>query len=145
MQKASIHFNYSGVRFSLPDRTGLKIFVARIFKREGVELEGLRYIFCTDEELRQMNVQWLGHETYTDIITFDLSSDSHRKSGEVYISIERVRENAGIYNTGFAEELKRVIFHGALHLCGYKDKTRGQKEEMRIAEEKYLKLYNSST
>ncbi len=87
-----------------------------------------------------MNQQWLDHDTFTDIITFDLS-DSSMVKGEVYISIDRVKDNARAFERPFREELHRVIFHGALHLCGYKDKSKTQKEEMRRMEQKYLDLY----
>jgi probable rRNA maturation factor len=103
----------------------------------------LNYIFCTDEYLLQVNRDFLQHDYYTDIITFDLSDTSKRVSGEIYISVDRVKDNALTQGVSFTEELHRVIFHGALHLCGYKDKKPAEVKAMRSAEDKYLELYFS--
>jgi probable rRNA maturation factor len=91
--------------------------------------------------LLNLNQQFLKHDFYTDIITFDLSTTGKAKEGEIYISIDRVRDNAKKLNTSFNKELHRVIFHGALHLCGYKDKNKIQQQEMRKWENYYLELY----
>ena len=100
--------------------------------RKNIKQIHLSYIFCTDENLLSLNQQYLDHDTYTDIITFDLSETPEiLVLGEVYISIDRVRENAGKYNVPYDEELLRVIVHGALHLCGFKDKTTSEKQIMR--------------
>jgi probable rRNA maturation factor len=137
---SSIHFYYSGVSFPFKDRNKLKLFLSSLFKKEGKKLQSLNYVFCTDEELLKLNIQWLDHNTLTDIITFDLS-ETEKVTGEIYISIDRVRENARSFSRPFSEELHRVIFHGALHLCGYKDKTQAQQSEMRGKEEAYLNRY----
>ncbi len=100
------------------------------------------YVFCDDAYLHQMNKEFLSHDTFTDIITFDLSANNYELEAEIYISIERVKENAAAYEVSYIEELHRVIFHGALHLCGYKDKTATDKKKMRAMEEKCLKEYN---
>lgn len=101
----------------------------------------LSYIFCDDAYLLEINQNFLQHDTYTDIITFDLSETEQELTGEIYISTDRVRENAEKFNTSYNEELHRVIFHGALHLCGFKDKTKPDKEAMRHAEDQCLSEY----
>lgn len=101
----------------------------------------LSYVFCTDEYLLTINRDFLQHDYYTDIITFELSEPGQPVMGEIYISIDRVRDNAKIHQESFQRELHRVIFHGALHLCGYRDKTKKEQEEMRRKENEYLKRY----
>ena len=132
-------FIISGV--SLSDRKKLKAFIEFIFKNEGKKLLSLTYVFCPDEYLLGINNDFLRHNFYTDIITFDLSSLSQRIEGEIYISMDRVRENAKVLGLTMKSELHRVIFHGALHLCGYKDKTRNEQALMRSKEDRYLELY----
>lgn len=101
----------------------------------------INYIFCTDEYLLQINQDFLQHDTYTDIITFDLSVKQNVLNAEIYISIDRVSENAGKFNIPYTQELHRVIFHGVLHLCGFKDKNIQDKEKMRKMEDKCLASY----
>src|SRR6202000_2206007 len=98
-----------------------------------------------DDYLREINRQYLDHDYYTDIITFDLSEKGQSINAEIYISVDRVRENARKFGSSLRQELHRVIFHGALHLCGYKDKTSAQEKEIRKMEEKYLPLWRRST
>jgi rRNA maturation RNase YbeY len=98
----------------------------------------LTYIFCSDQQLHRINVQFLQHDDYTDIITFDLSEKESEVIGEIYISVERVAENAAKFKTTYDRELHRVIFHGALHLCGLRDKKPTEQKEMRAAEEAAL-------
>lgn len=120
----------------------LKSFIADIFKTERQPLRQLTYIFCSDEYLLQMNRQFLQHDYYTDIISFDLSEHPGAPTnGEIYISIDRVKDNASIQHTSMEQELHRVIFHGALHLCGYKDKQKKHQQEMRAREDFYLSRY----
>ncbi len=119
-------------------RTKLKSFIKNIFKKEGKILGELSYVFCSDEYLLNINRQFLNHDYYTDIITFDISETMEEVKGEIYISIERVKDNAKQLNQTTQKELLRVIFHGALHLCGYKDKTKSQKTQMRLKEDYYL-------
>lgn len=126
---------------TLKDRQLLKAFIQSIFKREQKAFESLTYIFCSDDYLLDINRQYLNHDYYTDIITFDLSEGRGGTVGEIYISIDRVRDNAKHFKTSTAEELHRVIFHGALHLCGYKDKTLKEEKMMREKEAEYLKRY----
>lgn len=105
-------------------------------------MESINYIFCTDKTVLEINRQFLLHDFYTDIITFDLS-ESNAITAEVYISIDRAKENAAQIGVSIKSELHRVIFHGVLHLCGYKDKSKEEKEKMREKEEYYLKHYVS--
>lgn len=136
-----IRFHFVCPPFYFPGRTGLKDFVIKLFKKEGYELEAVNYIFCTDEYLLNLNRSYLDHDTYTDIITFGFSKGKEPVAADIYISVERVRENARLFHSGFLHELHRVIFHGALHLCGYRDKTAGEVKEMRAREEFYLKRF----
>lgn len=136
-----IYFSAHEVKVGLKDRTRLKGFIQELFKREEQGLSNLQYVFCTDEYLLQINQEFLNHDTYTDIVTFELSPDPAVTEGEIYISIDRVKENADQYEVTENYELHRVMFHGALHLCGYKDKTKKDVELMRQKEDEYLKLY----
>ena len=139
-----IQFNFLE-SISLKDRRKLKLFLIRLFRKEGRSLAELQYIFCSDQYLLAINRQYLGHDYYTDIITFDLSEKRQPINAEIYISVDRLRENAQKYDSPLRKELSRVMFHGALHLCGYKDKTVKEKDIMRKMEEKYLRLYDRST
>lgn len=136
----AVHFHFDQIQIPLKNRVKLKDFISVIFSEEGFKLNRLDYVFCTDEKLFTINKKFLQHHTYTDIITFDLSEDESL-TGEVYISVERVGENAEKFGVTFEEELHRVIFHGALHLCGYKDKKPEEKTLMRKKENDYLKRY----
>lgn len=138
---ATIQFFFHNKAPFLRERRKLKIFIKNIFKREKTQLNSLIYIFCSDEYLLDINREFLKHDYYTDIITFDLSSSLDKVDGEVYISYDRVKENAKSEGVSFKQELHRVIFHGALHLSGYKDKRKNESETMRSKEEEYLKRY----
>ncbi len=140
MSSAKVQFHYLDQEFSLRDRSRLKQFIESIFKREKKKLGSLSYIFCSDKYLLEINRQYLKHDFFTDIISFDLSTSSET-IGEIYISIDRVRDNASSYGTSFTEELHRVIFHGSLHLCGYKDKSKPDQALMRKKEDQALRLY----
>ena len=112
-------------------------------KKEGFTIKAVNYIFCSDDYLLKINKVHLNHDTYTDIITFEYSECFEPVFSDIYISVERVRENSKVYNVFFTKELSRVILHGALHLCGYKDKSQKQIAEMRSKEELYLsKLFH---
>lgn len=113
-------------------------------KKEGREVETINYIFCDDEYLLQMNQQYLNHDTLTDIITFELSPKGQPVVSDIYISVERVRENAKHFMVSFSDELLRVVFHGALHLIGYKDKSSEQVQVMREKEDEFLMNYRVS-
>ena len=125
----------------LRDRLRLKSFLPSLFKKEKKQLAELRYIFCSDDYLLEINMQYLKHNYYTDIITFDLSEGDQPINAEIYISVDRVRDNARSFGNTLKNELHRVIFHGALHLCGYKDKSQQDEKLMRKMEDQYLRLY----
>jgi len=137
----NIGFFFPEQKITLKERAKLKLFIAELFKKEGFDLGCLTYVFCSDEYLLNLNREFLQHDYYTDIISFDLSESKKYKDGEIYISIDRVKDNAQNLKSSFNNELHRVIFHGALHLCGYKDKSKNDINEMRAAEDKYLNLY----
>ncbi|WP_236652834.1 rRNA maturation RNase YbeY [Chitinophaga vietnamensis] len=119
----------------------LKAYLKDLFVIEGQGLKSLHYVFCSDEYLLEINKQFLQHDTYTDIVTFEMSEDPEVTEGEIYISVDRVEENAAKFGVPAYQELHRVIFHGALHLCGYKDKSKKDQELMRAKEDEYLKKY----
>ena len=126
----------------LTNRRFLKGFIVALFKREAKPLRQINFIFCSDKQLLDINRKFLQHDYYTDIITFDLSEEEEDGViAEVYISVDRVRENSRDHGVTLREELHRVIFHGALHLCGYKDKKPNQQAEMRKKEDFYLRKY----
>lgn len=130
-------------RSALKDRRRLSAWldelVGRYIDRDGKV--SLAYIFCTDDYLLEINQQFLNHDTFTDIITFDMTEDGERLNGEIYISIPRVKENAKDLGVSYNDELHRVIFHGALHLCGFKDKTAADKNKMRQMEDTCMDEY----
>ena len=99
-------------------------------------------VFCSDDYLLNINIEYLQHDTYTDIISFNYATKNEPVDGELYISMDRVRENARLFHTTVEEERARVIFHGVLHFCGYKDKTTKEVKLMRSKEDAYLKMYN---
>lgn len=112
-----------------------------LFKQEGFVLKQLNIIFCTDKALLEMNRKFLKHDYFTDIITFPLSDKKQPIEAELYISVDRIKENARINNETFTRELHRVIFHGCLHLLGYNDKSSQQIKRIRERESHYLRLY----
>jgi len=119
----------------------LKGFLEKQMKKEGIRIECLQYIFCSDKYLLGINKQFLNHDYYTDIISFDLSETKGVLIGDIYISVDRVKENAKTMKTKQTDELLRVIFHGALHFCGYKDKKTADAKLMRAMEDKWIKAY----
>ncbi len=139
MQK--VQFYFLDRKPTLKERTRLKRFIEDLFKKEKKKLGNLSYIFCSDEHLLSINKDFLKHDFYTDVISFDLSATKRLTEGEIYLSVDRIKDNAEQLGVSFKEELHRVIFHGALHLCGYKDKKKADVQQMRSAENKYLQLY----
>ncbi|MEK0422558.1 MAG: rRNA maturation RNase YbeY [Bacteroidota bacterium] len=119
----------------------LKGFLEKQMKKEGIRIECLQYVFCSDKYLLDINKQFLNHDYYTDIISFDLSETKGVLIGDIYISVDRVKENAKTMKTKQTNELLRVIFHGALHFCGYKDKKTADAKLMRAMEDKWIKAY----
>jgi probable rRNA maturation factor len=133
--KVNLHFLVTSIH--LPHRRGLKALIEQIFKDENKLLIQLDYIFCSDSYLLKINQDYLGHDFYTDVITFDLSEDG-KIYGEIYISVDRIRENAPQFGVTLLSETHRVMFHGALHLTGYTDKTKAGRQTMRQRENHYL-------
>jgi len=138
--KSKVCFFFQDVKVNLTNRSGLKRYIQSIFKMEGKKLESINYIFCTDKALLGINRQYLKHDFYTDIVTFDLS-ETDSVQAEIYISVERVKENARQLGVSSKSEFHRVILHGVLHLCGYKDKSKEEKAKMRRKEDFYLISY----
>jgi probable rRNA maturation factor len=139
----AILFFEEDLRFPLKDKNKHKKWLRNIAAIQDKEIGELNYIFCSDEYLYQMNVNYLGHNSYTDVITFDHSEDQNNIEGDIFISIERVRENAGIEKTSIEVELLRVMSHGLLHLMGYKDKKEEEKKLMREMENRSIAIYPS--
>ena len=136
-----INFNFQK-NITLINRKKLKWFIIKIFKNEKVALESMSYVFCSDDFLLQINKDYLKHDYFTDIISFDLSlSKTSPIIGEVYISVDTIRDNTKRFQTTIQLELHRVIFHGALHMCGYKDKSKKDQSLMTAKEDEYLFLY----
>ena len=138
--KSKIYF-FHEVPLSLRNRTLLKQAITQLLKQYGRDLESLNFVFCNDERVLEINKQFLQHDYYTDIISFELSRKSEPLQGEVYISVDRVRDNAQNLGQSFNRELHRVIIHGVLHFLGYKDKTTAEAARMRKAEEDFLSSY----
>jgi probable rRNA maturation factor len=127
-----INFHAEDIKFNLKNKTALKQWIITTIEKKKRKPGDINFIFCSDEHLLGINKQYLSHDTYTDIVTFDYSKDNPKMavSGDVFISIDRVKENAEKFSKSFENELHRVIIHGVLHLLGYKDKTKAAKEEM---------------
>lgn len=130
---------YSETDFKIENSKALSHWISEIILQENHQLGDLTYVFCDDAYLHKLNVQFLNHDTLTDIISFD-NSLGKQIHGEIYISIERVRENANTYRVAFLEELHRVVIHGVLHFCGYKDKSKQEQDTMTRMENKALAL-----
>lgn len=139
MQK--INFQKADSALTLPAKTELKLFIESVFKKEKTPLATINFIFCSDQYLLTINKQFLNHDYYTDIITFGMHDKGTPVVAEVYISVDRVKDNAKIHGVTFTNEMLRVLFHGALHLCGYKDKRKADALLMRAKEDVYLKCY----
>ncbi len=137
---SQVRFNHADVKqLSFKNKKFIKEIVVRIFLDEAKKVNKINYIFCSDTYLLEINKKYLTHNFFTDIISFDLS-EGEAVTGEIYISIDRVKENAIIHSASFRKELLRVIFHGVLHLCGYKDKKKSEITLMRKKEDYYLQL-----
>lgn len=139
----AINFFSEEIKFDLPQKLRRKAWLKKISQSEGYKIGELNYIFCSDEYLYQINVEYLNHHTYTDIITFDNSEEEKTIEGDIFISIERVRENASKHRQNEDSELSRVISHGLFHLMGYKDKSEEQTETMRNREAFAINLYEN--
>jgi rRNA maturation RNase YbeY len=131
-----ISFNYE-IDFKLDNPIGIADWISKTITEENCKEGEINYIFCSDEYLHKLNVEFLNHDTLTDIISFDYSVGKELH-GDVYISIDRVKENASEFGVSFQDELARVLIHGVLHYCGYKDKSNDEAALMRIKEDYYL-------
>lgn len=142
MPKSGITFRIEeNLDFSFGNETEVRSWIKKVLKQEGKTLGNISYLFCTDDYLLNINRQFLKHDFYTDIITFDYSI-KNRVEGEIFISADRVKENAKTFKQGFQKELMRTVIHGILHLCGYKDKTPGDNKRMRMKEDEALAMFN---
>lgn len=139
----AINFFTEEIKFDLPQKLRRKNWLKKLAQSENFKIEELNYIFCSDEYLYQINVDYLDHHTYTDIITFDNSEKEKNIEGDIFISIDRVRDNATKHNQNEEVELSRVISHGLFHLMGYGDKSKDQKKLMRSQEDLAIKLYET--
>jgi rRNA maturation RNase YbeY len=133
-----ISFNYE-IDFKLENSEEIKSWISKVILEENCSEGDINYIFCGDEYLHKINVEFLNHDTLTDIISFDYSVGKELR-GDIYISVDRVTENASDYGTKFIDELDRVIIHGILHYCGYKDKSIEEEKLMRTKEDYYLSI-----
>ncbi|MBR6991541.1 MAG: rRNA maturation RNase YbeY [Bacteroidales bacterium] len=138
----AIFFSTENIDFELADEPKVKKWILAVVGAQGKRVGNLNYLFCDDSYLINVNRTYLNHDTYTDIITFDYVEGSV-VSGDILISVERVRENATLFNSSFEQELRRVIIHGVLHLLGQADKTDEDAAEMRRKEESSLALWNT--
>lgn len=135
-----ISFNYE-IDFALENEDLYSEWIESVVESEGKALGEINYIFCNDEYLHQINMQYLNHDTLTDIISFDYT-EGDIISGDIFLSIERVKDNAKDFEVPFSEELKRVMAHGVLHYCGYKDKSEADEQLMRAKEEEKIKMFH---
>ena len=135
-----ISFNYE-TSFKLTNEIQIATWISDVILSENKKEGEINYIFCDDNYLLNLNNQYLNHDTLTDIISFDYSV-GNELHGDIFISVERVEENAVDFSVGFEEELKRVLVHGILHYCGYKDKTEEQEKEMRQKENEKIKMFH---
>ncbi|MBC8883642.1 rRNA maturation RNase YbeY [Flavobacterium piscinae] len=135
-----ISFNYE-IDFELSSESDFTTWIQNIIASENKEEGDINYIFCDDEYLHRINVEYLNHDTLTDIISFDYS-EGNFLHGDIFISVERVAENANEFNVSFDNELKRVMAHGVLHYCGYKDKSKSDALLMRQKEEEKIMMFH---
>jgi rRNA maturation RNase YbeY len=135
-----IQFCTEDITFSLKEKLKHKAWLNEVAKQEGKRILELTYVFCSDDYLLQINQEYLNHDTLTDIVTFDNSEDTIKIEGDIFISIDRVKENGDALGTK-ETELKRVMVHGLLHLLGYKDKKKEDKAIMTEKENFYIKQY----
>ncbi len=140
MSKIAVNFFTEDLQYNLKHKTRIRTWLRDTIHAEGYELAELNFILCSDEYLLDINQQYLDHDTYTDVITFDNSEEPKTILGDIFISIERIQENARTFKGTVHEELCRVMVHGTLHLLGYMDKTKAEKTLMTQKEDHYLTL-----
>jgi rRNA maturation RNase YbeY len=139
-----ITFNYRNTSFRIRKSEGHKLWISDLVATEGRIVERIDFVFTDDNDLKDINQEFLHHNYYTDVIAFDYS-EQNKVRGEVYISIERVNSNAQTFNVSFSEELRRVMAHAVLHLCGYSDDEPEEREEMRELENVWLNNWRNGT
>lgn len=144
MAAQKIHFFSEEIDFTLPNKGKYRATILQTIAQRQFKMKELNYIFCNDAYLLSINQEYLNHNTYTDIITFDNSSAEKTIEGDIFISVERIKENAEKFNQTFQDELTRVIGHGLLHLLGYKDKTKEQSSEMREQENLFIQTFHKN-
>ena len=136
-----INFFSEKKTFKINNKKKLRLLFKEVFKQEKAVLSFVNCVFCSDEYLHKINKKHLKHNFLTDIITFDFSEKKNQIEGDLYISVDRVKDNAKKYKDTFLDETTRVVLHGLLHLIGYNDKTEKEKKRMRVLENKYVSLY----
>jgi len=134
----AVQFHAASIDFDLPDKEQIVHWIEATIATEQCKLDRLNFIFCSDTYLHKINVDYLDHDTLTDVITFPYAADGAPIEGDIYISIDRIKENAAKFEVTFLKELKRVMIHGVLHLCGYGDKSEVEQKIMREKENFYL-------
>ncbi|MFD2999849.1 rRNA maturation RNase YbeY [Pontibacter toksunensis] len=137
-----IEFFSEDIDFELNNPDQVSEWIATVIAQHEQELSNLTYVFCSDDYLHQMNVEYLDHDTLTDIITFNNADEEGIIEGDIFISVDRVRDNSETLGTSFEDELHRVIIHGALHLLGFRDKSKEEERLMRKQEDSSLSLRN---
>ena len=136
-----ISFHIEDVSAKIQQKLKLKNWLKIVIEQEGFVSGDVNYVFCSDDYLLKINIEYLDHDYLTDIITFDNSEDEKLIEGDIFISLDRVRDNAKTFEVSFEHELKRVLVHGILHLCGYFDKTEEEEKLMRSKENHYIQLF----
>ena len=140
IDRGVIRFFLEDIRYTLPKRTSIKAWITQAIREEKKQLRSLNVVLCSDAYLQVLNQQYLHHDTFTDIITFDYAEEPQYVVADLFISIERVKENAKTFRVAHFDELCRVMIHGTLHLLGYADKTSAHKKQMTARENYYLAL-----
>ncbi len=144
MENNCINFFFEEIEEPVLDYTKIKLWLSSLINKHQYQLLEVNYILCSDEYLLKVNKEYLNHDYYTDIITFDNSDQDKEIEGDIFVSIDRVKNNSADLQTNILEETIRVLAHGILHLCGYKDKTPEDASTMRSEENKAIELYNNS-
>lgn len=144
MNLRNITFSTEEINFTLKQKTLVREWLAEVINAHTFRLVALNYIFCSDDYLLEINKEYLDHDYYTDIITFDQSEEEGFLEGDIFISIDRVKENADGLSVSFETELSRVLVHGLLHLLGFKDKTEDEQKTMRQKEDEWISKLNLS-
>ena len=137
---SEINYFYEDTNFILDNQDILSVWIGNTIQSEDHKLNSINYIFCSDEHLLEVNKEYLNHDYYTDIITFNNSETEFEVESDIFISIDRVKDNSNSNKCSFEIELNRVMIHGVLHLIGYNDKTEAEQKEMREKENAYLSL-----